>query len=378
MNSQKIILLSVASVLLTACSTRELDDTERPSQQLTVPLQLSSGIKVSITRAFDTTWDIGNAIGVFTTVAGSGSDNEHPYIITKSGSYNDENIGYQINTEENTYVSNAYVYKDFIPVNSSQQVYLPANGSTVDVYAYYPYKPGVTLSSPLSITIPGTESAQTLAEQKAVDVLSAKKQSTIDAPIDIDHYTVQLLFEHMMTKVIVYVMSGAGITDSELTGNGVSSVQLLGQPTSATFAPVSRTLDITTPGSSSTITMQEIEYNAEDPDPDYRSNPLTYTKYKDDSPEVVDWTKNVLHVYRAIVLPNNDSTNQASSTARKIRFNVGQTTYTYSIPADKPFESGKQICFAVRLAATGVTVEAAIKNWTSETYSPDPLYPDED
>lgn len=370
-NSYKLVLILMASVLLTACSTRE-EDIDNSSSQRMIPLQLSSGIKASVTRAFDTTWDIGNAIGVFTTPAGDNSQ------VTKSGSYNDENIGYSINTEEQTYNGNSYDYKPFSAL-TGKQVYLPANGSAVDVYAYYPYKAdAVTATTPLNITVTGTSatstpSPQTTNQQKGFDVLSAKLQSTATNPIDIDHPSVQLLFEHVMTKVIVYVMAGTGIQETELTGSNVSSVQLLGQPTQATFAPITQTLNITS--GSSVITMQEITSNTTDPD-----YVATYT-----IPGETD-ARNVLHVYRAIVLPNNATTNLATSTSRQIKFNVGQTNYTYTIPqidTETPantnyyaFESGKEMRFAVRLSATGIEAVAAIKDWTEQGVNPNPLYPD--
>ena len=370
-NSYKLVLILMASALLTACSTRE-EDIDNSSSQRMIPLQLSSGIKASVTRAFDTTWDIGNAIGVFTTPAGDNTQ------VTRSGSYNDENIGYGINTEEQTYDGSSYSYKPFTAL-TGKQVYLPANGSAVDVYAYYPYlADAVTASVPLSITVTGTSatstpSPQTTAQQKGFDVLSAKVLSTNTNPIDIDNPSVNLLFEHVMTKVIVYVMAGTGIQESELSVNNVSSVQLLGQPVSAPFAPITQVLTITT--GSNVITMQEI--TSDTTDPDYVA---TYT-----IPGETD-ARNVLHVYRAIVLPNNTTTNPYTSTDRKIRFNVGQTNYTYTIPqidTETPantnyyaFESGKEMRFAVRLSATGIEAFAAIKDWTEQGINPNPLYPD--
>ena len=369
-NSHKLVLLLMASALITACSTNDDIDTSSPQG---VPLQLSSGIKASVTRAFDTTWDLGNAIGVFTTPAGDNTQ------VTRSGSYNDENIGYGINTEEQTYDGNSYSYKPFTAL-TSKQVYLPANGSAVDVYAYYPYAAeAVTATTPLSITVTGTSatstpSPQTTNQQKGFDVLSAKLLSTSTNPIDIDHPSVQLLFEHIMTKVIVYVMAGSGIQESELTGNNVSSVQLLGQPVSATFAPITQTLTITE--GSNVITMQEITNDEEDPD-----YVATYTV-----PGETD-ARTVLHVYRAIVLPNNSTTNPSTSTNRQIKFNVGQTNYTYTIPridTETPansnycaFESGKEMRFAVLLSATGIDAVAAIKDWTEQGVNPNPLYPDQ-
>ena len=353
-NTRLILLLSVA-VLLASCDQKENFDDERPETPVSgVPLQIGSGISATVTRAFDTSWDAGNTIGVFTTKTGTTT-------ITKSGTQYDENIPYSTATVYETYNSSTheYTYRPFTKL-TEKQIYLPADGSAVDVYAYYPYLNSVSASVPLSISIPTT---QTLDNQKGVDVLKAKVLSTESAPVDIDHPTQYLLFEHVMSKVIVYVMSGTGYSDDDLSGNKVSSVQLLGQPTAATYAPVSQELTIT--AGSNTITMQEVE---DTQDPDYAS---TYT-----IPSTSE-VKNVLHVYRAIILPNNTSTNPVTTgSERQIKFNVGSTNYTYDMT--ETFSPGAQTVFAMRLSATGLDVWAAIKDWSQETITPNPLYPQED
>lgn len=347
MKKFKIILLLTATILLASCDQKEAVFSEKPA--LGVPLQLGSGISATITRAHDTTWDAGDAIGVFTTATGTTT-------ITKSGSQYDENIGYSTTLEAETYSGGNYTYRQFSPLNE-KKIYLPADGSAVDVYAYYPYYNTVSATVSRSISIP---TPQTLSNQKQVDVLKAKVSSTPSAPVDIDHPSVNLLFEHVMSKVIVYVMSGTGYGDEDLTGDKVSSVQLLGQPTEATFAPISQELTITS--GNNTITMQEIT----DPtDPDYQT---TYTIPETSTP------KNVLHVYRAIILPNNTSTNPVTSgSERQIKFNVGATNYTYDIT--QTFASGQETIFAMRLSATGLDVWAAIRDWSHETITPNPLYP---
>lgn len=349
MKKIRLILLLTTAIMLSACDQKEYDEGSTDVGRK-VALRLGSGISASITRAYDTTWDAGDAIGVFTTKAGTTS-------VTKSGSQNDENIGYYTTQEAQTYNGDSYNYRLFVPVSPGVEIYLPADGSAVDVYAYSPRNNSVTASNPLSISVPTT---QTSALQKGVDVMKAKVASSVSAPVDIDHPEQQLLFEHVMTKVLVYVMAGTGYGDDDLSGDKVSSVQLLGQPTSGSFAPISQELSITS--GSSTITMEEI---TDSYDPDY------VTSYTIPETSV---TKNVLHVYRAIIFPNNDSTNPTTSgTERQIKFNVGATNYTYDIT--QTFSPGSQTVFAMRLSATGLEVNAAIQDWTHETITPNPLYP---
>ena len=357
MDKIRLSLMLTTALLMTSCGQDITEDPE-PSKGL-VALQLSSGISVSKTRAFDTTWEGGNAIGVFTTVKGDKTK------ITKSGSLDNANIGYQINSELNTYNAGTYkyTYGSFTPTSQNKKIYLPVDGSPIDVYAYYPYKNAVSATIPLGVEIPTT---QTLTNQKTIDVLMADKVSTTEAPIDIDNPNVELLFNHVMSKVIVYVMPGVGFSEADLAGEKVSSVQLLKQPKDATFAPVTQELAIT--AGEHTITMQEITDSG---DPDY----ATETNYTIPNTEPAE-TKKIKHTYRAIILPNNDTNPVATDEGvRQIKFNVGDTYYTYDIT--EPFESGKQYIFAMRLSATGVEVTAAIKDWSHETITPNPLYPQE-
>ena len=372
--------LLAASALMTACDQKDLvmpDGPLPPSDK--VPLQLTSGISTtrSVTRAHDTSWDAGDQIGVFTTVAGSGSGDANPFVYTKSGSSYDANIAYKITTDEQTLDGSTHVYKSFLPSTEGKLIYLPADGSDVDVYAYYPYSAAVwpenaTAPSPLDITIPAS---QTLENQKTTDVLKAKALSSTST-IDIDHTTAHLLFEHVLSKVIIIVKYDTGYSYDDISGR--VAVQITGQPVSATFAPITQALTIT--DSSTPITPCEITGNT-DPDNAVLSG------------------EKVVCAYRALLLPNlpnGTSQNPATDTDRKIIFTVGDktegavtTTYIFDLsnnntpavgetPAGNPniFEAGKVTVFTLKLAATGITIEAAIQPWTIETVSPEPIYED--
>ena len=356
-----------AAVLLAACSADEPSGSAE--QPLGVPLQLSSSISTAVTRAYNTFWEANDGIGVFTTFAGTST-------LTYSGSDTpNANIKYYTNINKETDNNGTPDPCTFAP--SVAPIYLPASGQAVDVFAYWPHADYVSATVPLNILVPfgqdttGEEEDDMNDSIKHCDVLKVAKFTTDEAPIDIDHPSTQLLFEHAMTKVIVYVMAGTGMSDNDLAGSNVKRVVLLGQPRVATYAPVSQALTITAvTANDGTAPIRMKEVTSSD-DPDYVS---TYTKYNDATPPVEEWTKNVLHVYRAIVLPTNTTTNPASNTARKIQFNVGQTTYTYTIT--DAFAPGSQMIFAVRLSATNLEVEAVIKDWSHVTVTPNPLEPD--
>lgn len=363
MNKLNKTLLLISAAMLLACDGKESAGPEPTPARDKVPLQIVSGIG-STTRAFDSSWEANDAIGVFTTVAGSGTnENTNPYVVTKSGAINDENIKYNFNsaTTVNTVASGnatdgyTYAYQGFTP--ESNQIFLPADGSDVDVYAYSPWKNGVTASSPLSISIP---TSQTPVNQKATDVLKASLASTESAPIDIDHYTVQLLFRHVLSKVIVKLKAGTGYNESDLSD--LTEVKFAGQPVSATFAPITQALTITD------ANQDVVAYQLKSGDPDF-------------SPET-----GVIHTYRALLLPN-DETNLSTKTTRKIVFTVGTApntiTYSYDLyNSNNPtsgspivFGSGQVTTFTITLQATGVSITAAITDWTEVTSVPEtPLY----
>lgn len=362
MKKSNIVLLLASAMMLTACDSKDLTMPGEPQQARDkVPLQLISGISTTrgLTRAFDTSWDANDQIGVFTTVAGNSES------ITNSGSQENSNIAYKISTTEQTLDGTTHLYKAFEPSVESSLIYLPADGSDVDVYAYYPWTSGVSASSPLSITIPST---QTLANQKSVDILKAKALTSVST-IDIDHTTAQLLFSHILSKVLIKVKVGTGYSSADLTNR--ISVKITGQPTGANFQPIAQEFTITSPQTFVDIIPYEIPtpVGEETPDPDFDSN--------------------AIHTYRALLLPTGDN-NSASNSNRRIVFTVGDktpgattTTYYFDLSnsngmgSQEPneFEVGKVTVFTLTLAATGITIQAAIQPWTTVNVSPDdPLY----
>ena len=347
MKISNLALLLVSAVMLTACDSKEL---VKPDEQVQakdkVPLQLTSGISATrgMTRAFDTSWDANDQIGVFSTVAGTTN-------ITNSGSQANSNIAYKITTGEQTLDGSTHVYKPFVPSTDGTLIYLPADGSDIDVYAYYPWTDGVSASSPLSITIP---TAQTLANQKSVDVLKASAFSSASV-IDIDHTTAQLLFSHVLSKVIIKVKAGTGYSAADLSGR--TAVKIQGQPVTATFAPITQTLAIT----DATRTSEIVPVG-----------PLTSSES--------DYASDAVCTFRALLLPTDATTNPITNTNRKIEFTIGDssasTTYYYDMATNNiAVESGKITVFTILLQATGVTITAAISPWAESSIVSDaPLY----
>ena len=348
MKKSYLALLFASAAMLAACDSKELVKPDEPlPAKDKVPLQLTSGISTTrgMTRAFDTSWDANDQIGVFATVAGNSAS------ITNSGSQANSNIAYKITTDQQTLDGTTHLYKAFEPSTEGTLIYLPADGSDIDVYAYYPWTSGVSASSPLSISIPTT---QTLANQKSVDVLKAKAL-TSESVIDIDHTTAQLLFSHILSKVIIKVKAGTGYSAADLSG--LTAVKIQGQPVTATFAPISQTLSITDASCISEIVPV---------------GPLTSSES--------DYASDAVCTFRALLLPTDATTNPVSNTARKIEFTIGSgsvtSTYYYDMAANNiALESGTVTVFTITLQATGVSITAAISDWSEVTSVPEaPLY----
>lgn len=342
------LLLSVAT-LLTACDTKDFGDTDTPAKDKKVPLQLVSGITTTVTRAYDSSWETGDKIGVYTVKAGSTASSD----VTRSGTYEDSNIAYVLSgTAGNTATATAtpgtytYVYQGFTAADDlpgtdpveKKQIYLPIDGSNVDVCAYYPYDNTAT-SSAVNVTLP---TVQNLANQKTSDLMAAKALSATSA-INIDHTSAQLLFQHMLSKVIIRVMVGTGYSDSDLAN---LSVKLAGQATSAEFNPLTQAL--------SNITGSE--------------EITPYTLISGDA----DWSKksDAYAIYRALVMPTT-----TASGSIVITVGTSPNTANYSYTIEQTFAAGSETVYTIRLLATGVQVTAAITPWSESSTVPElPLY----
>ncbi|MBQ9261068.1 MAG: fimbrillin family protein [Prevotella sp.] len=378
----KTALIALPLALLSACQQSDTPEPQ-PKPQDQVPLQLTSGISTTITRAYDATWENNDKIGVFTVAAGGTTASD----ITTSGNYPDANIPYQITIDathndnsgatyatgsvaSSDYNASNQTPKDFAPLTTegSKTIYLPLDGSNVDVYAYYPFTstttpttitdPGVTISSDQQTLTVNLETTQTADGQITYDLMHAFALSS-SSPINIDHASAQLLFKHCLTKVLIVVKAGTGYSgDTDLAN---TSVTLKSLPNAATFLPLTQTLNVK--NSVSNIIPYKLTEATTDHD--------DYTKKEDG-----------MYIYRALVLPNtaDGSTfivngNNASDYTRQIEITVGSTntaTYTYTInPTAYPFKAGEEIKFDIELLATGITITAAIRPWSEHSEVPE-------
>ena len=354
--TKKPLILLAVPLLLMAC--QQSDDMVRISDESDlVPLQISSGITTNVTRAYNSTWQANDAIGVFTTATSTKN-------LTSSGNYADENIQYK-NTQSQL--------SKFAAVGN--KIYLPANGGIVDVYAYSPYSSSYTAANGVPVTIP---TQQTGANQKTADLMKAKYLSGDGGNSSIyrDNAAVNLVFSHCLSKVLVRVVVGTGYADADLDG---ISVKITRQPDAAKFDPLQQTLTITTLSANFTDIVP-LDLTGDNNAETNHDNDLgaDYTAFHTVSNVAA------LKVYRFLLLPNDATTNPATdpttcaeSEKRQIIFTVGNVTYTHNII--ETFAAGQQTVYTLTLAATGVTLSASITPWTegeTPANTSDPLFPE--
>ena len=318
-------ILVATIVLSVSCNQVEVLSTNTSQQG--VPLQVSSGL-TSVTRAVGTAWESNDQIGVFTTANVSS-----PTISTKSGALNDANVLYQIDADISGYdgdtsgsLTNAKAFK---PLSTTATIYLPFDGSPVNVYAYYPYTTGIGDDGIMSLNI--ESSKQTTP--KEIDLMTASAISTSQAPIDALHPSAQLLFNHRLSKITINVKAGSGYSDSEILGN--TAITLKGTPHTASFALYTSTL----------------------------SNFSTATNIV--PRKLTSATDGYLETYEVIVLPNE--TGNEAGEGREIEFKVGDTEngyYRYAIPSNKSFVKGENTIYNITLSPTGLNISASIVGWS--------------
>ena len=192
----KLFALALLAGAMVSCST---EDTAPSTQNDKVAVQFTGGISVN-TRAAGVAWADGDRIGIFMTEAGKTLSAD----VIKEGV---DNVCYQ---------SNGSIA--FSPVSGGKTVFFPIDGD-VDFYSYYP-----------QTTVNDYKVALNMADQKsqeAIDFMYAKTTGCNKAKPQVD-----LKFNHMLSKLVLNVQPGNGLTQDDLNK---LTVTIKDQNTTATF-----------------------------------------------------------------------------------------------------------------------------------------------
>ena len=192
----KLFALALLAGAMISCST---DDTASSTPNGKVAVQFTGGINVN-TRAAGVAWADGDRIGIFMTEAGKTLSAD----VIKEGV---DNVCYQ---------SNGSIA--FSPVSGGKTIFFPIDGD-VDFYSYYP-----------QTTVNEYKVALNVADQKsqeAIDFMYAKTTGCNKATPQVN-----LRFNHMLSKLVLNVQPGNGLTQDDLNK---LSVTIKDQNTTATF-----------------------------------------------------------------------------------------------------------------------------------------------
>ena len=287
--------ICAALLLLTGCGNN--NGVETPGSDGRVALQVNGGIE---TRATDTAWEKGDAIGSYmlkagTTTLSEGAENRYYFTVDGSSTF---------------------------AATAGQTIYFPVDGSTVDFRAYHPYR-GTLSDGVFALDV----SSQT--DLPAIDLMSAKVESTPEAPLDKNHPAVAFTFRHLLTKLELNISAGNGISADDLQG---LKVEITNQRTAGSYAPHNELLGVASEPVK-TITMNT----------------------------AADGT-----LAQAILLPTTptDGINPVIA-GRELVFTLKETgeVFRYPLPDDKGFLAGDKNIYNITINRTSLTVTAEVQNW---------------
>lgn len=290
---KKYIFLAVAAVAFAACSNDE--DQTMASDSGLIRLSSNIGTTQRVTRANLTDAKAQNTQFV--------SDKSVKVEVYKTGQ------------------STAYSTDNYTTSNGSGamtgSLYYPADGSNIDICAYYPNS---VSSSTTSFNVGTTQTSA--ANYQSYDLMYATKL-TNQAKSGSGH---ALTFNHALTKIIVNLSAGNGVADGDLTSY-VTAVKLKSLKPTAGFtitggAPGS----ITASGTAADVT-------------------------------ITGDTKTSAHC--AIIVPQ-----QKSGAFIEVTYNG--TAYTYSLASQTTFRAGKVYTYNISVNAAGISLSSnSITNWDS-------------
>lgn len=181
--------VTLLALSLAACNNEEIT----PNPDTRVALQVTSGIQ---TRAYNTTWEAGDDIGIFGFTQEDASTEAY------------SNVRYVTTGGDGA----------FTPDGTT--IYLPTDGSSLDFVAYYPH--ATDLENGIYMV-----DVEDQSDQSTIDLMAAGTQTANRIK-----NTVTFNFEHKLSKIVLTFKPGDGMALSELTG---MKVQLTNQQLKATF-----------------------------------------------------------------------------------------------------------------------------------------------
>jgi endonuclease G len=294
MYSRKKVLFAVIGLgLILASCSNDLETNCNPdpaSSGAPVAVQFTSEIHGAIpqTRTI-TTWANQNAIGIF---------------MVKDVTSTPSVVNNMLNKQYQTNGSTA-----FTPVGSTDTIYYPVDGSSVDFISYYPYQSATALGD-YSVDVSNQQTGTD------IDLLYAKTTSGYSKATK---SPVSLLFDHQLTHLVLNTIPGNGLTADNLKN---LTVAVKGLNTTATFDLVSKGL-----------------------------------KDLGDVKKIVTNISTAGEKYDAIIIPQTIGKGLVT-----VEFQIGSEIFVWTVP-EGTFDAETEYIYNVTISRTGVTVTGEINAW---------------
>ena len=284
----KYFLLAAAAVVFAACSNNESDNLVQHFDNV-IRLSSSLGTTRAANNLLETNFAAGTKVKVQVTDKAT------------SGAISYDAVDYTVGVS------------GVLDPGTGNEQYYPASGSSVDIYAYYPSDATADFSV-------GTDQSGDNA-YKTSDLMYASITGITKTSTDEQR---KLTFNHLLSKIVVTLAKGTGMTDDEINAATVTLKDVINK---GTFT-----------ASNGTFTAAANEA-ANKGNIVIASNAGTTAR-------------------AAIVVPQ-------SVAGKTLEIAIGGNTKEYSIPAETTFSAGKVYSYTVTLAKTGITVTSSIGAWTN-------------
>ncbi len=315
MKIKKIYLLG--GILATAALAFgcQLDESFDVPVEEKVPISMKGDInQLAVTRASDNGFAAGDQVGIWAV------------------NYVDEELPGTLALKDNQATNVRFTFDGSSTWTPDYDIYYKDKNTKVDIYGIYPYTSAISSIEAQPFEVQEDQSTISahgaMGGYEASDFLWAKREAVTPSPS-----TVQLLFQHKMSCVVVTLEEGTGFASGE-------------------FAGLSQSVLINNVKRNATINLATGEVTATGAVPARSTVPAAYE-----------------NGFRAIVVPQT-----VSSASTLFSITLGGTAYTYSEGSAFTYVPGKQHNFTVTVdkkadGGYNVTVQTTISAWTNDNSS---------
>ena len=319
MKTLKILSAVLLASTFMACSSENETTSELKTGDGIIAINSSVGSMMS-TKATGSGTDLQDngfkndaEISVYLNVHGNTGTSAYPQPLTyKYSSSNDPNMSLTGNYASNTY-------------------YFPTDGKGVDAYAIYPT---TSFSTGITITSDQSDDSKYLSNDWMFGTNNPSKESSFEGTKRSEG-TIPLTFTHIMSKIVVKLVAGFGVTDADLNNASIKMFRALPQTTLTSLSVNGYTLG----ASSGTAPAEGYSFG-------------TYNSTNGNS---------------IIIVPQKIA---ADSSNPLFQVSIGSGTYSYCLQTDKTFEGSNSYIYTFNLSSEGLKVKTVeVKDWTTNNLS---------